>query len=247
MMPLSFVVVCEAHADFEMAAALADRTLCESVDWIEPQVIDSYRRYKGIRPESPFLTWAESSTVAKKLGRRAHGHFQGKLGDLDAIAGRKAILVVLDCVPEVKTIFLIRDSDGLTARKTGLNQARTEVKATDFVVVIGVAHCKREAWVLAGFDPRDEEEHRLIGELRQELGFHPCEQNHQLHAIHDDDKRSAKRVLTLLIRGDRDREASCWRETPLHSLHLRGTENDLLNFLNEVKDRVVPLFSGPRT
>lgn len=75
MMPLSFVVVCEAHADFEMAAALVDRTLCESVDWIEPQVIDSYRQYKGIRPESPFLTWGESSTVAKKLGRRAHGHF----------------------------------------------------------------------------------------------------------------------------------------------------------------------------
>jgi len=247
MMPLSFVVVCEAHADFEMAATLVDRTLCEYVDLMEPQVIDSYRQYKGIRPESPFLTWGESSEVAKKLGRRAHGHFQGKPGDLDAIAGRKAILVVLDQFPDVKSIFLIRDSDGLTARKAGLNQARAEVKATNFVVVIGVAHCKREAWVLAGFDPRDEEEHRLIDELRQELGFHPCEQNHQLHATHDGDKRSAKRVLAILVRGDRDREAACWRETPLHSLHQRGTENDLVHFLNEVKDRVVPLFSGPRS
>ena len=37
-MALSFVVVCEARADFLTSSELADRVLCESIDWIDPEV-----------------------------------------------------------------------------------------------------------------------------------------------------------------------------------------------------------------
>jgi len=243
MMPLTFVMVCEAQADFQTASALADRVLCEDVEWIDPQIIESYRQYRGTHSGANYVTWAESAHLSKALGRRVHGHFQGKPGDLDALAGRKAILVVLGQLPEVKAIFLIRDSDGLAARAEGLKQARAEVKAADFAIVIGVAHCKREAWLLAGFERRDEKEQQRLDALRQELGFSPCEQSHELNATHDRDKRSAKRSLALLIQGDKHREISCCFETPLVTLRQRGQNNGLTNYLNEVTQRIVPLFA----
>jgi hypothetical protein len=44
MAPLTFAVVCEARADQRTACALADRAICEAIDWIEPATIDHYRR-----------------------------------------------------------------------------------------------------------------------------------------------------------------------------------------------------------
>ena len=58
----------------------------------------------------------------------------------------------------------------------------------------------------------------LLAEIRQELGFDPRERAEQLTAIHDHDKRSAKRVLRHLVQGDPDREAACWKETSLQLL-----------------------------
>jgi hypothetical protein len=241
-MPLTFVMVCEAQPDFQTAAGLADRVLCENVDWIDTEVINAYRQFVGNHTETPYLTWAESANLAKALGRRAHGHFEGKPGDLDAIAGRKAILIVLDKFPEATAIFLVRDSDGRTARLEGLNQARAEVKTTEIAIVIGVAHCKREAWILSGFLASQEDEKQQIQRLRQELGFDPCERNHELDAMHDHDKRSAKRVLFLLTGGDKARETHCAINAPLDLLAHRGQNNGLASYLAEVKDRVVKLF-----
>jgi len=244
MMPLDFVIVCEAQADFQTASTLADRVLCERVDWIEAQILNAYRNYIGTRPETPYLTWTESAQLSKVLGRRVHGHFEGKPGDLDALAGRKAILVVLLKFPQVKAILLIRDSDGLVARQKGLNQARAEMKTFEnLAIVVGVAHCKREAWILAGFDSRDEEERRQLEALRQELGFDPCERAHDLDAKHVHDKRSAKRALSLLVGNKPDREADCIAKPSLALLTLRGQDNGLATYIREVNDFIVPLFA----
>ena len=243
-MPLAFVVVCEAQADFQAASALADRVLCEQVDWIEASILDDYRSYCGARPEASHVTWAESAQLANVLGRKVRGHFDGKPGDLDALAGRRAILVVLSKCPEDKSIFLIRDSDGLTARLEGLTQARSEMgEHGDLVIVVGVAHCKREAWILAGFEPLEDGEQGRIAALRQELGFNPCERAHELDAKHDHDKRSAKRALFVLVGNNAERQLDCTTKTPLDLLRHRGQENGLASYLREVNDRVVPLFA----
>ena len=51
-MALSFVVVCEARADFETASDLADRVICELIDWIEPEMLHHHRRTTDTRTMS---------------------------------------------------------------------------------------------------------------------------------------------------------------------------------------------------
>jgi hypothetical protein len=58
-MALSLMVVCEARADFLTSSQLADRVLCGSIDWIEPEMLDYHRRYTGLSHEEPFLTWSD--------------------------------------------------------------------------------------------------------------------------------------------------------------------------------------------
>jgi hypothetical protein len=42
MMALSFVVVCEARDEYLSATKLAHRVYCDSVDRIEPEILDVY-------------------------------------------------------------------------------------------------------------------------------------------------------------------------------------------------------------
>jgi hypothetical protein len=60
----------------------------------------------------------------------------------------------------------------------------------------------------------------------------------------DAHKRSAKRVLTALIGDDPEREARCWTEANLETLRERGERSGLTGYLDEIRDRIVPLFSA---
>jgi hypothetical protein len=111
--------------------------------------------------------------------------------------------------------------------------------------VIGLAHCKREAWVLAGFVPKNEGETERIEQLRRELGFHPCDAAQRLTASHDDDKLSAKRVLGALTGEATDREACCWEESPLQTLRDRGEDTGLAAYIHQLEEVLVPLVGGP--
>jgi hypothetical protein len=142
-------------------------------------------------------------------------------------------------------VLLIRDDDRETDRRKGLEQARDDSDLRDRIV-IGLAHCKRECWVLAGFDPVDALEESLLDELRPELGFDPRTTAHELAAKHDADKRSAKRVLGILIRDVEGREARCWEQAPLQTLRDRGQKTGLTDYLDEVRERLVPVFTGRR-
>jgi len=82
-------------------------------------------------------------------------------------------------------------------------------------VVLAIPHTKRECWVLAGFEPRDEpERHRLV-EARRDLGFDPTTRADRLTAQKEQAKTSAKRVLGYLTNSDAARERACWAETDL--------------------------------
>jgi hypothetical protein len=239
-MALSFVVVCEAKADFLTSSELADRVLYESIDWVEPDTIDFHRRYDGETDAEPFFTWTRMKALVKKAGIRARGFIEGQPGELDAQQARKALFYIGRMWPGVDGILLIRDDDYRASRRRGLEQARHDSHLSSRIV-IGLAHTERECWVLAGFDPRNDREWELLAEIRQELGFDPCTQSDQLTAIHDHDKRSPKRVLNHLVQGDRDRETACWKETPLPILRDRGERTGLSQYLVEVEERLVPL------
>ncbi len=110
-------------------------------------------------------------------------------------------------------------------------------------MVIGAANTKRECWILAGFDPTDDAEGASLTDVRQELGFDPRSRAEELTAKADSARRSAKRVLAILTRGDADRELRC-TEADLELLRSRGDATGLREFLEEVATRLPPLFGA---
>ena len=247
-MPFAFAVVCEAAADFRTATGLAERVIRDRVDWVEEEAFLHCPVWRGAIDAASFVLWTDIPKLAKELGIRSHGHFGDRPAEPDAHAARRAILVLKQKHAEMPLdgILLIRDDDRDTRRRIGLEQAREAEKALRDRIVIGLAHCKRECWVLAGFDPMYPEEVARLAEVREDLGFDPRFASHQLTAKHDPDKRSAKRVLGVLTGDKLDREAACWEKCSLDSLRDRGGESGLKAFLEEVQLRLVPLFHrGP--
>ena len=235
-----FAVVCEAFADFEIATDLADRVFVESIDWLEPDTLVYLRTWRSDNSNSPFLTWTSLKHLAKECGIRVQGHFGKEPAEPDARAARRALRLLEHlCVP-LHGVLLIRDDDTDPRRRVGLEQARSEFSG-NLPIVVGLARTKRECWVLAGFDPRDDREQACLEGWRTELGFDPVENAEELTAKHEHDRRSAKRVLGELTEHDLDRQRSCWQDTPLNSLRARGLGSGLKTYLEEVDDHFVPL------
>lgn len=150
----------------------------------------------------------------------------------------------------IEGVVLVRDDDRETERGPGLEQARQQWQQSKMPerIVIGLAHCKRESWVLAGFDPVDASEEDRLREVRKDLGFDPRTMAHELTAKHDDDKRSAKRIVTILLGNDpkRERESQCVEQTDLQILRDRSERTGLRDYLEEVQARLVPIFRNGR-
>lgn len=236
-----FAVVYEAEADFHTATELADRVLADTIDWLDEHLIADQREWVGTVPVDRRLTWKAIPQLAHAAGIRAHGHFDGEPGEADAAAARRAILYLLASIPDPKAILLIRDQDDQPERRVGLEQARGQHHG-EVVIVIGLAVVEREAWVISGFDPRDDAETGRLAAERRTLGFNPCERSHELTACKDDNAtRSPKRVLRTLSGDDRHRERRCWMDTPLSLLRERGGENGLAAYLNEIRERLARL------
>jgi hypothetical protein len=236
-----FAVVHEAMADFHIATELADRVLVEAIDWLDEHLIAGQREWIGTVPVDRRLTWKAIPNLAREIGIKAHGHFDGVPGEADAAAARRAILYLKETIPDVHAILLVRDQDDQPERRIGLEQARDQ-DHRGTVIVIGLAVVEREAWVISGFDPQDEEETARLDAERQNLGFDPRHRSHELTACKDDQAtRSPKRVLRQLSRDNRSRERHCWTNTPLARLRERGSENGLAAYLSEVRDRLARL------
>lgn len=239
-MSLALAVVYEAPADFRTATELADRVLIEAIDWLEPELIEHQRSWLG-EHGGDSLTWKRVKQLALDKGIVATGHFDGKSGEPDAAAARRAFRLLRDLFPELDGVMFVRDQDREVERRQGLEQARN-LEEVQIPVVVGLAIVERECWVISGFDPLDEPETSRLAEERGTLGFDPRLRSHELTACKDDQApRSPKRVLRKLSGGAHDREQQCWRETALEVLMERGTENGLKLFLEEVRGRFAPL------
>lgn len=236
-------VVCEAAADRRVSTGLADRILCRDVPWIDPESLDAHRRWQGLDENSSHCEWRAIRGAANERGLKAHGHFQGEPGALDARAARLALLLLATGARRPDAAVLLRDSDGHGERRTGLQQAR-DVQEWPFPIAIGVAHPKRECWVLAGFEPQNEAERRSLAEIERELEFDPRLRAHTLRA-RPGESRNAKRVLEQLVGRDPDREEACWMLCDLEVLRSRGAETGLVDYLNEIRERIVPVFGLP--
>lgn len=242
----TLLVVCEAPADCRISADLADRVIGNSLA-VDPSTV---RRWYESEPGRSYIRWIDLDKVAEARGLRLRprSRFGGQPGAADAAAADKALLLAMFIAKNegLVGVLLIRDSDGYDERRIGLNQARTTDPGMQwpFSVTIGLAHPKREAWVLAGFEAQDAAEHKRLGELKQAIGSDPCVCSHELTARTKGSKRDIKRILDYLTDGDTTREPPCWQDTPLDRLKKRGQHNGLAAYLAEVETHLVPLLSA---
>lgn len=247
-MTVKLLVVCEAASDFKIASELADRVLCERIDWLDESLLASVRAWLEVGPQRPFVRWDKLDATAQEHGLRRlrpRSRFSGEQGAADAAAADKALQLAafIGGKQGLAGVLLIRDADDQPERGRGLMQARTldAGQRWPFVVVVGLAVPKREAWVLAGFEPQEAGERERLAQVRQELGHDPCAGSHRIAARSHGAKRDIKRVLDLLTGDDVEREAACWQSAALALLTERGRDNGLAAYLDEVAEQLVPL------
>ncbi len=237
----SIAVVCEADADRRTACMLADRVLGENVEWITPETIEQLRRYRGIHDHEPYLKWTTATEIAHRRHVVAHGFIRGEPRKAEAAMAEQALLLLAALSPAPSVAILTRDTDKNGERRDGFEQARG-ARCWPFEIILGVANTKRECWILAGYEPRDDAERALLDRERRNLGFDPRLAAAQLTASETGAKRDAKRVLEALTGGDRVREDACIEETALDVLAERGAATGVASYLQELKERLVPLF-----
>jgi hypothetical protein len=235
-------LVVEGVSDARTVPGLTDRVLRERAAVVD---LEGARTFRGLDASMPFLRWSQVDHEAKRRPvPRKHGRFGGEPAVEDARTAYMALQCFVAQDPQPVTVLLVRDSDGKQRdRNEGLDQARRE-RDWPFPVIVGVAHTMRECWVLAGFVARNKKETGALATLRKELGFDPTERSEKLDASKETAKKNPKRVLGSLTDGDAEREEKCWTITELDRLRTRGSRNGLAAFLDEIEEKLVPLFAG---
>lgn len=234
---IRILVVCEAPADKTTGCELADRALVQAHGWLDG-LLDNQRAWIGAEPGASLLLWSKVPTTYRSRGFPQFIAF-GTHREPDAIATARALRIARDL--DVDGVVLLRDLDDQPTRRAGMERARAKMGDTE--VVIGAMCRMREAWVLNGFEPQDdEEEGRLAGE-RQNLGFDPRVAPERLTAKNELAKKSPKRVLAALTVEDWERQASCWRQTSLGLLCERGVGSGLSAYVEEVRARLALLIA----
>lgn len=261
---MKLLAFCEAPGDFRMASGLVDRVLREvGPAWVvdnldTPEIVRAWQTdgFGRDHVDVHRLNAYEDQLCARGVRvRRVRGHFNGRPGEPGNAMARKAFHIAEALSrhqPDdpIDAVVLVWDTDDeRVERPRGVKAAREEAQGwATFKIVCGFPDPEREAWVLAGFDPCHPTEQQRLDELHRELGFSPV-----LHAVRLRDKapgtaRNIKRVLGVLTSDDPDREARCWTEPPLTTLHERGADTGLSAFLAELQ-AVLPglLGAGPST
>ena len=237
------VIVCEGPTDVRTARGFAERILLERVGWLR-NAPEALPVWSGLRKNETYLKWANVDKEFNDAGLvNVQGHYEGLPGKFDSKAARKALRLAAHHHKEAFAVVLVRDTDSQPERREGLEQARIEFKRLfeRHTVVIGFANPKREAWVLAGFQPNSASEHEHLEDLKRENSFDPTREPHRLRS-RESDSRDAKHALGRLTSNDFSREEPCWSETPLGILHANGENCGLKAYLEEVESRLVPLF-----
>lgn len=252
------VLVCEGPTDPPLVCGLADRILRDAVDWLrEHDSLDELRSYRGLDGNQSYLAWREVKERFEKSGLRLGRRFGNEAPSPDQVATRKLLRLIADHHQSSKGeggvdgVLIFRDADHQPERRRGIEAARDEfvrsheapesLHAWRQHIAIAVAEPMNEAWVMAGFVPAEGSEQVAFDAVRDELGFAPNAYPEELDAREHGAKRSAKRVLDQLC-PDPDRRARCWHDTPLETLRERGKRCGLTQFLDEVSEKLAPLF-----
>jgi hypothetical protein len=250
---IEFIVIVESGADSRTATKLAERVLKEKFDWLDDDILQHCFQWTGLEEGTEFSCWRDIRKIiddAKKQLKynepRYLGHnSKGEPLKADGAASIKVLNLVrfLQKIRHIKAVIFIRDLDNQPERKEGIEQARSEHinKTPKLEIVIGVANTKREAWVLNGFIPSNQQEKQLLEEIKNKLSFDPCIESHRLRATSDKEPeriRNVKVVVEQLTNNDMEREKLCWEDTNLKHLREIGIETGLTDYISEVEKRL---------
>lgn len=253
---LEFVVIVESSADARTATKLAERILVEKVDWLESDLLQNLFQWSGLELGTEHSYWRDINNImqrAKESGLpipKFLGHSKSGALKADGAATIKILnlirLLQLKNNRQVRAVLLIRDLDNQPERREGIEQARAEHidRQSKLEIVIGTADRMREAWALNGFIPFDQEEARILENIRNQLNFDPCEEAHRLRSTSwqgPECIRNPKVVLEELTGSNKLREQQCWEETSLELLQQRGRNTGLTAYLQEVEQRLIPV------
>jgi hypothetical protein len=238
------VIACEHDSDARVAKGFATRILTREIPYLE-DVPEALPTWVGVLPNSGYLRWASIAELYKNAGLPATFgvKMNGQPPKLDAVTTLKALRLAERLNP-VATV-LMRDIDAQAERAQGLEQGRNEYQRTSvnsakMKVVLAAPNRYREAWLLAGFDPKNERERQRLETERNDLkSFDPTTQPHRLRDA-PGQPRCAKDVWNRLSDEDAAREIHCWEQTPLETLHARGADCGLSAFLKEIETHLVP-------
>lgn len=244
---IEIAVVVEAEADARIVCGLADRLLLEEgPSWVEDHLLPVIRNWSGLEEGSSFTKWTRIDDFFGQFPRLRYRRraSEQKKQPYYATARKAIILTPLLRRQTPDVLILMCDLDSQQERRDGLMQAR-EDEQTHLTIVIATPNPKREAWVLNGFICENEREQAELAFIRQEIKFDPCLQAERLRYASQTSRpeRNPKDILHRLTNGDHERKERCWADTPLTILRERGEATLLKDFLDEIGNALLPLFS----
>jgi hypothetical protein len=252
---IEFIVIVESGADARTATKLAELVLQEKFDWLDDDILQHCFQWTGLEEGTEFSCWRDITKIIdnaksqiKYKPSRFIGHSKGEPLKADGAASIKILNLVrfLQRIRQIKAVIFIRDLDNQPERKEGIEQARSEHinKTPKLEIVIGAADPKREAWVLNGFIPSNQQEKQIIEEIKNKLSFDPSIESHRLRATSEKEPeriRNVKVVVEQLTGNDMEREKQCWEETNLKHLRERGVDTGLTDYIQEVEQRLAAI------
>jgi hypothetical protein len=253
---IEFIVIVESGADARTATKLAERVLKEKFDWLDDDILQHCFQWTGLEEGTEFSCWRDIIKIIddakEKLKYKPVRYFghdsNGVPLKADGAASIKVLNLVhfLQRIRQIKAVLFIRDLDNQPERKEGIEQARLEHinKTPKLEIIIGAADPKREAWVLNGFIPSNQQEKQIIEEIKNKLSFDPSIESHRLRATSEKEPeriRNVKVVVAQLIGNDMEREKQCWEETNLKHLRERGVDTGLTDYIQEVEQRLAAI------
>ena len=237
-------LVVEGPSDARIVPSIVDQILTEQAGLLEDRC-ENVRAFVGLVARSQYLAWRDVNSEAKARVPRMHGPFSGVSAVEDARTARYALQCFVVQEPRPAAVVLVRDSDGKPEeRLKGLEQARGD-REWPFPVVIGVAHSMIECWVLSAFIPQVRREISALATVQKELGFDPTARSDRLTALNKVVRKRPKQILSRLTNDDEAREGQCWPDAGIDRVRERGTRNGLADFVCDVEQRIVPLFTMP--
>ena len=252
---IEFIVIVESGADARTATKLAELVLQEKFDWLDDDILQHCFQWTGLEEGTEFSCWRDITKIIdnaksqiKYKPSRFIGHSKGEPLKADGAASIKILNLVrfLQRIRQIKAVLFIRDLDNQPERKEGIKQARSEHinKTPKLEIIIGAADPKREAWVLNGFIPSNQQEEQILEEIKNKLSFDPCIESHRLRATSEKEPeriRNVKVVVEQLIGNDMEREKQCWEETDLKHLREREVDTGLTDYICEVEERLAAI------